>query len=346
MRIAHLFWALGNGGVENMMIEIANQQAVNNEVAIFIINNKIDILPYNRISPKCIVYKIGRNPSSRALLPIIKINYLMMKFHPQIIHSHFYGVIKCVFYPFALKVRTIHNTRNNCSEYYKFKKLFSISKCVYDYTKKQGFESTVVLNGIRTDKFKTSPLLPFHDNLFHFVQVSRLEFGQKGQDILIKAIALLKNRGINNFRIHFVGNGPSHDKLIELSKSSGVEENVIIEGNKSQDWIYNNLCNFHLCIQPSRYEGFGLTVVEAMAAKVPLLVSDIEGPLEIIDHGKLGLTFKSEDYFDLSNKLEFFIKKGYKRKILDMAYEHACNYYDITKTAESYELEYKKLLNN
>lgn len=54
---------------------------------------------------------------------------------------------------------------------------------------------------------------------------------------------------------------------------------------KNQEWIYHNLCNFDLFIQPSRFEGFGLTVAEAIAAKVTVLVSNIQGPMEIIDDG-------------------------------------------------------------
>lgn len=69
-----------------------------------------------------------------------------------------------------------------------------------------------------------------------------------------------------------------------------LEDHVIFEGLKEQAWIYENLCRYDLFIQPSRYEGFGLTVAEAISAKVPVLVSNIEGPLEIIDGGRLGMT--------------------------------------------------------
>ena len=73
-----------------------------------------------------------------------------------------------------------------------------------------------------------------------------------------------------------------------------LENEVVFEGLKDQSWVYQNLCNYDLFIQPSRYEGFGLTVAEAIAAKVPVLVSNIEGPLEIIDGGRLGMSFENK----------------------------------------------------
>lgn len=49
---------------------------------------------------------------------------------------------------------------------------------------------------------------PFADGKLHFVQVSRLDLEQKGQDILLNALGILKNiYGMNNFQMHFVGNG-------------------------------------------------------------------------------------------------------------------------------------------
>ena len=61
--------------------------------------------------------------------------------------------------------------------------------------------------------------------------------------------------------------------------------------------------SYDLLVQPSRYEGFGLTVVEGMAAGVPVLVSDIEGPMEVIDKGRHGFAFRSEDFHDCGDRM-------------------------------------------
>ena len=89
-----------------------------------------------------------------------------------------------------------------------YDQLISISKAVYEFTQKQGFDSVVADNGIPVSRIAHTKVVPFADDNFHFIQVSRLEIKKKGQDILLKAFGILKNiYGMNNFQMHFVGNG-------------------------------------------------------------------------------------------------------------------------------------------
>ena len=108
--------------------------------------------------------------------------------------------------------------------------------------------------------------------------------------------------------------------------------------------MYENLCNYDLFIQPSRYEGFGLTVAEAIAAKLPVLVSNIDGPLEIINGGKLGLTFENEDVTDCADKIQKFIEQGRNSKQVEEAYQYVCENYDVSVTAQKYLEVYKSVL--
>ena len=114
---------------------------------------------------------------------------------------------------------------------------------------------------------------------------------------------------------------------------------------KTQEFIYNHLCDYDLFVQPSRYEGFGITVAEAMAAKLPVLVSDIEGPMEIIGYGKYGMYFESENVDDLAEKLRNILQGGYDYSLVEKAYQHVCNHYDVVTTAQRYIAEYKKVIN-
>ena len=69
-----------------------------------------------------------------------------------------------------------------------------------------------------------------------------------------------------------------------------------------------------------------------------------EGPSEIIDNGRLGMTFRSEDVIDLADKLEVILKGGYDYALLEKAYNHVQNHYDVSVTAKRYIEEYKKLI--
>ena len=192
-----------------MLPDIANEQAKTNEVALIIINDWVEPSILAKVNQERVkVVSLNRHEGSKNPWPIIKLNLFLMKFRPDVIHTHAHHLINLVIYPFGKRVRTIHNTHNVSDEYPKYDKLISISKAVYEFTLKQGFDSVVADNGIPVSRIAHTKVVPFADDNFHFIQVSRLDLEQKGQDILLNALGILKNiYGINNFQMHFVGNG-------------------------------------------------------------------------------------------------------------------------------------------
>lgn len=149
--------------------------------------------------------------------------------------------------------------------------------------------------------------------------------------------------GFDNFVMHFVGDGQDKEMLKQMAHELNLDQEIVFEGLKDQTWVYENLCNFDLFIQPSRYEGFGLTVAEAIAAKVPVLVSNIEGPLEIIDGGRLGLSFENKVATDCANKIVDFIKQGRDEAQVEEAYQYVCDHYDVSVTARKYLEVYQSI---
>lgn len=328
-----------------MLPDIVSEQAKTNEVALIIVNDWVEKSILAKVDKRVKVVLLNRHEGSKNPMPIIKLNLFLMRFRPDVIHTHAYREINLVFYPFGKRVRTIHNTYNVSDEYPKYDQLISISKAVYEFTQKQGFDSVVADNGIPVSRIAHSKAAPFTDGKLHFIQVSRLDLEQKGQDILLKALGILKNiYGINNFQMHFVGNGVDKSQLIKMTHELHLDDHVIFEGLKEQTWIYENLCRYDLFIQPSRYEGFGLTVAEAIAAKVPVLVSNIEGPLEIIDGGRLGMNFQNESAADCAVKLKSFIEYGRNDAQVVEAYQYVCEHYDVSITARKYIDVYQSIL--
>lgn len=346
MRIAHIHWSLGTGGIETMLPDIANEQAKTNEVALIIINDWVEPSILAKVNQERVkVVLINRHEGSKSPWPIIKLNLFLMKFRPDVIHTHAHHLINLVIYPFGKRVRTIHNTYNYCDEYHKFDKLIVISKAVEEFTANQGFQSVLAENGIPVKRIRSQKSSPFTDGKLHFIQVSRLDVEQKGQDILIKALELVKHKfGYNNFVMHFVGKGNDEAMLKKMVHDYNLDHEIVFENLKEQTWVYENLCNFDLFIQPSRYEGFGLTVAEAIAAKVPVLVSNIEGPLEIIDGGRLGLSFENKNIADCADKIVDFIKQVRNEIQVEQAYKYVCDHYDVSVTAQKYLDVYQSIL--
>ena len=116
------------------------------------------------------------------------------------------------------------------------------------------------------------------------VMVSKLNHEKKGQDLLIKAAVGLKGL----VHVDLIGDGSSREYLQQLIQELYVEELISLLGTKSQPYITAHLADYDLFVQPSRWEGFGLTVAEAMAAKVPVLVSAGQGLAEVTCGDKFG----------------------------------------------------------
>ncbi len=346
MRIAHVVWGMKTGGVETMLVNIINEQVKTEKVRLYIINDFIDEFVVEKISPECEVVRLNRKPKHKDYLRILRLNLSLLFFRPQIVHIHSRNVSRLLRGRWKM-VRTIHNSNNVPYEYPKMKALYAISDIVKEVTVKQGFPQVVtVYNGIRVGNFKERDTRVPEDGVYDIVQVSRLRTVHKGQDILLHALSNLRSQGINNFRLHLIGDGPSEEELRKMTDELGLDNQVCFEGVKTQDYLFQHLCDYDVFVQPSRFEGFGLTVAEAMAAKLPVLVSDIQGPMEVIGHGRYGMSFKSEDVDDLTEKLKTILQGGYDYTLTDKAYNHVCANYNVSTTARRYIEEYQKVVSH
>ncbi|MBR1461882.1 MAG: glycosyltransferase [Prevotella sp.] len=345
MKIAHVVWGMKTGGVETMLVNIINEQVKTEEVRLFIINDFIDEFIVDKISPDCKVSRLNRKPGNRNPIKVLLLNFWILRYNPDIIHVHSSRVSQLLLGRWNI-VRTIHNTDNVPYEYPKMKALFAISDVVKDVTIKQGFPDVkTIYNGILTKNIKSRSKSTPEDGIYRLVQVSRLDINQKGQDILIRAVdKLVHAYKITNFILYLIGEGDSEKQLRDLVDQLDLKDYVFFEGLKTQDYIYNHLCDYDLFIQPSRFEGFGITVAEALAAKIPVIVSNIEGPMEIINHGEYGMSFQVGDADDLAEKIKIVLQGGYDDSMIEKAYQHVCKEYDVAVTAKIYIEGYKSII--
>lgn len=342
MKIVHVVWGMPTGGVENMLVDIVDFQSKYNDISVIIVND-MDNRVASKINENAKVYYCGRKIGSKNPLPFIYLNFLLYKINPDVCHVHFENLYKFIKWG-GIKVRTVHNTGLfEPADLKYYNGIYAISDIVKEEWLHKGVDIKVVANGISCKNIRNTP--KDVSKIKHFVQISRILFEQKGQDILVNAlIKVAKIR--RDFVMHFVGGGPDEETLRSMIFDQGLEDVVVIDGLKDRDWVYQNLCNFDLFIQPSRFEGFGLTVAEACAAKIPVLVSNIEGPLEVLDSGRLGWTFKNKNVDDLADKILMFLEGEYDYSLIEKAYQRTIKNYDVSRTAKQYLDEYKKLTNN
>lgn len=135
----------------------------------------------------------------------------------------------------------------------------------------------------------------------YIVAISRLDTVQKDYETLILAFRELKNKGINK-KLYIIGDGPSKKEIQELIRKNDMENEILLLGRFKNPYIWLN--NSEYFIHSSKYEGFGLVLVEAGILNKMVISSDCPvGPKEILEYGKSGILFKTGDYKDLVNKL-------------------------------------------
>jgi len=130
----------------------------------------------------------------------------------------------------------------------------------------------------------------------------------KGLHLLIDSIARIEDR---NIVLLVVGGGYSEREYKNQARERGIEERVIFVGPKSPDKDlpdYYNLGDF-LVLPSLHSEAFPLVVLEAMASGKPAIVSELPGPSQLVENGKIGLHVKTGDIEDLKNKIEYLAKE-------------------------------------
>lgn len=116
----------------------------------------------------------------------------------------------------------------------------------------------------------------------------------KGQRFLVEACRLLQNAGIE-FDCHFIGDGPDERALRELAAARGIADRVHFLGRQPAGEVRRRLSMTDVLVAPSvptpdgRREGIPVVLMEAMAAGVPTVASDLSGIPELVIDGETGL---------------------------------------------------------
>lgn len=198
----------------------------------------------------------------------------------------------------------------------------------------------VIPNGVDLKMFTDSNdriMLEGDPSVLYIGHFSRL----KGVDILIQAIAKLRSE-LPNIKLHLVGKG--NDRYLALlAKKEGIEKHVIFHSWVKQSMAPSYYKSADICVFPSRHEGFGIVILEAMASGIPVIASDIPSFREIISNGIDGRLFKPEDAAALSKEVIALYQDPQLRKELSHNAFEKVTRYSWEKIAEKYISLYKYL---
>lgn len=298
MHIVHCLFTLRTGGAQILTLNLLNELVAEHDVSLIVVNDQYMASLLVGLDHRVQVHFLDRQEGSRNPLPVVRLNWLLYRLRPDIIHCHERKMVQLLKTSRAKTVYTIHDVRIPTDTFASYDALVAISDAVADDVQQRtNLPVRLIRNGVPIHRFNRRTQLSLApDEPLRLVQIGRLMHDKKGQHILLEALSLLVHQhGEIQLQLDFIGEGPSLNHLKELTRSLRLDSYVRFRGHRDWTWLQSNLSTYHLLVQPSIYEGFGLTVVEGLAAGLPVLVSDAGGPAEIVRSLSGGLLFTTED---------------------------------------------------
>jgi glycosyltransferase involved in cell wall biosynthesis len=130
---------------------------------------------------------------------------------------------------------------------------------------------------------------------------------RKGVDILLRALGPLRDE---KWTLELVGDGPSRASLQRLAAEMGIADRVTFLGTLPQEEAVLHLSEADLLVLPSRWDGWGAVVNEALMRGVPVVCSDRCGATDLLDGRERGESFPAGDAGALRQVLRRRISTG------------------------------------
>ena len=169
----------------------------------------------------------------------------------------------------------------------------------------------VIPNGVDARRFRPDPVAGARVRQAHGIaatcvigSVGRLA-GEKAYDLLVRAMVMLRRDDVS---LLLVGDGPDRVVLVEMAKRLGIAERTHFVGWR--DNINDYLNAMDIFALPSNFEAMPFSILEAMAAQLPVVATDVGGVPEMVRHGQTGYVVPPGDAAAISEAL---------RKLVDSA---------------------------
>jgi colanic acid/amylovoran biosynthesis glycosyltransferase len=146
----------------------------------------------------------------------------------------------------------------------------------------------------------------------------------KGVDDLVRAFALLRQRGIA-CGLRIIGEGPHRDAVRTLAAELGLADVIEWSNFLPQDAMPAEYGRSTVVVLPTRgnEEGLGLTLVEALLAGAAIVGTHAGGIPEIVRHGETGLLARASDPSDLADKLaELLASSELRSRLVEQGRRH------------------------
>jgi glycosyltransferase involved in cell wall biosynthesis len=199
---------------------------------------------------------------------------------------------------------------------------------------------TVVHNGIDQREFDCKYANPRATNSRAYVFAMGRHVHQKGFDVLIRAWHQLQ---LSDFDLVIGGSGTDTELLQELVRELKLEGSVHLIGRLDRTEVVSHLQHASCFVLPSRHEPFGIVVLEAMAARTPVIATAVGGVPEFVSDGVNGRLVPGDDVIALAQALQDLIINGVSDSQIRSAHATAVTH-DWSSVATEYLNIYSKCI--
>lgn len=373
IKILHVIYSVCIGGAETQLINIL-RNFLYDRYEVFVACPKGDLSKFVSNIRNVHLYNIEFE-SKCSLKSALEIKKIILENSIDIVHSHLLrSTINCRLAKLlsntpVLLATNLHNSliRANVGLFQKYFNLTvdaitgrlddvaitvsnSLRRDLIKIERYKRNKVVTVYNGVNLDDyFKKEPILrnefKLNDSDILVGYVGRLH-RQKGIEYFLKSIPLiLKKADKYSVKFIIVGDGPSKDYLVRLSKKLGIQSSAHFLGFR--DDIPNILSSFDIMVSPSLYEGLPVALLEASAAQIPIVATNIDGNNEVVEDNVTGLLVSARSHIKLAEAVSKLIFNPKKRNEFGQkARERVKGLFTINRTISELDRIYTKLLLN
>jgi glycosyltransferase involved in cell wall biosynthesis len=365
IKVVHLTFNMMIGGAEQVIYSIIeNTDRLNYEATVLCIDEPVG--PFGNIlrSKGYCVDSLRRNPGFDVSLIRLIRRYVMSK-GIDVLHCHqytpyVYGVLGAAFTQcrviFTEHGRFYPDTKRrkrlivNPFLLYFTDYITAISEAtreaLVEYENIPRNKIKVVYNGIDDSHFFSNPDYEFKTSLGIPTKasilgtVARLD-AIKNQKMMIKALNRVLEKFPNTYLI-IVGDGPERKNLEELASSLNLTSNIFFTGFKEDAYRFYQIMDIFLLTSFS--EGTAMTLLEAMASRLPIIGTDVGGNPEIIKNGETGYIIPRDDDQFLAEVIERLLSdKSLRVKLGDAGRKRFEDKFQVEHMVTAYQNIYDEL---
>lgn len=200
----------------------------------------------------------------------------------------------------------LHTLKTYMLDYGYFKKIdkvYAIGTQAVSWYPKFGFKKNQIVPFMYVVNQIENDLKPINNKNLKILFVGQL-IKRKGVDILLKALS----QSHKDFELDIIGDGLERGNLERLAKKLYLEHRIKFQGTKDNTAIRKAYSEYDILILPSRHDGWGAVINEALMAGLFVICSDNCGSQELIQDKKNGLIFESDNAESLQKAMAYCIE--------------------------------------